>query len=75
MTLFVEKWITLCLCVRTGQQLMLTAATTPVAPQPAYSGYGYPANAGGYPPQAAAGAAAAAAAAGYPAQPAYGFNM
>ncbi|XP_044051019.1 clathrin heavy chain 1 isoform X3 [Siniperca chuatsi] len=53
-----------------GQQLMLTASPAPVAPQPAYPGYGYPAAAGGYPAQPAA------AAAGYPAQPAaYGFNM
>ncbi|XP_008416354.1 clathrin heavy chain 1 isoform X2 [Poecilia reticulata] len=55
-----------------GQQLMLTAAASPVAAQPPYPAYGYP-------PTAAAAAAAAAAAppaaAGYPAQPAYGFNM
>ena len=36
---------------------MLTGAAAPVAPQPAYSGYGYPANAAGFPPQAAAAAA------------------
>lgn len=48
-----------------GQQLMLTAAPAPVAPQPAYPGYGY----------APATATAATAPTGYPAQPAYGFNM
>lgn len=41
-----------------GQQLMLPPSPAPVAPQPAYPGYGY-----------------AAAPAGFPAQPAYGFNM
>lgn len=41
-----------------GQQLMLPPSPAPVAPQPAYPGYGYP-----------------AAPAGFPAQPAYGFNM
>ncbi|XP_026177176.1 clathrin heavy chain 1 isoform X2 [Mastacembelus armatus] len=51
-----------------GQQLMLTASPAPVAPQPAYPGYGYPAAAAGYPAQAPAPA-------GYPAQPAYGFNI
>lgn len=47
---------------------MLTASTAPVAPQPAYPGYGYPAATAGYPAQATAPA-------GYPAPPAFGFNI